>query len=67
MDKKLSFNIKDIIYLLTIAVSMTGGYFANKFKADEALMIATECKNELKENNLELINYKLDEILNALN
>ena len=67
MDKKLTFNIKDIIYLLTIVISMTAGYYSNKTKTDEALRIALECKKELKDNNLELINYKLDEILKALN
>ena len=60
-NKKV-FSVRDVIYLITLAVSLSGVYFPMKAKVDILEKEQLEIKATLEENNLELINYKLNEI-----
>jgi hypothetical protein len=65
-DKKPFFSIKDVIYILTIVLSIAASYFAqiNKISLLEKQVI--ENTTVLKTNNLELINYKLDALIRTV-
>lgn len=62
----LKFTLKDLIYIITIVLSVAGTYFTLKNDVNNL-------KEQIKDHNLELIEYKLeqvgkqlDEILKAL-
>ena len=66
MKDKITFTIKDVIYIVTLLGGMFAGYYANKYKVSSLEEKVNGIEQTLKENNLELINYKLDEILKLL-
>ena len=65
MDSK-KYTLRDLIYILLIIVSGLANYFVTQSTADEALSIAKQNKQELKDNNLELLGYKIDEVLSLI-
>lgn len=63
-EKKLPFfSIKDVIYIVTIVLSIAASYFAQANKISMLEKQVNENTGVLKNNNLELINYKLDALI----
>lgn len=53
---------KDIIWIATLLVGMTSSYFTMKAKVDNLESVVQSNQKMLRDNNLELINYKLNSI-----
>jgi hypothetical protein len=65
--EKLKFTLKDVIYILLIVSTFIANYTTTNNRIMDLEKDVTEIKQELKKNNLDLINYKLDEIMKLLN
>lgn len=59
--KKL-FSLRDLIWSITLVLSLATIYFPMQAKVDKLEANQIEIRSELKANNLSLINYKLNEI-----
>ena len=57
-DKK--FTIKDLIWLMTLTVGVLSTFFIMQNKINTVTDEVKELKTTLQDNNLELINYKVD-------
>ena len=53
--EKFKLTVKDVIYIITIVVSMLGTWFTMKNKVDNL-------ESQIKNHNLELIEYKLEQV-----
>lgn len=62
----LKFTLKDLIYIITIVLSVAGMYYTTKSKIENNEKEIIELKAELKNNNLSLISYRLDELCKQL-
>lgn len=58
-ETKFSFTIKDLIYIITIVLSIAGTYFTLKSDVDNL-------KAKIKDHNLELIEYRLNKLSDQL-
>ena len=67
LDKQKKFSIRDIVYICAFVIILAGNYFINNARISNVEKKASENSQTLKDNNLELINYKLDEIKKAIN
>lgn len=61
--KDFTFTVKDVIYIVALVLSVTGSYFAQASKVSMLEKQVTENTRILQDNNLELINYKLDALI----
>ena len=59
-DKR--FTVKDLIWLMTLAVGVLSTFFIMQNKINSLGDEVKEMKSTLQDNNLELINYKVDEM-----
>ena len=66
LDKQKKFSIRDIIYICVIVLTLAGNYFATDSRVSSLEEEVATNTQILQENNLELINYKLDEIMKSL-
>ena len=73
MESKFNFTLKDLIYIVTIVLSVAGTYFTLKNDVNNLKVEVAEIKSELKTHNLSVLEYKinhvsdqLDKILEAL-
>ena len=60
MESKFNFTLKDLIYIITIVLSVAGTYFTLKNDVNNL-------KEQIGGHNLQLIEYKLDLIDKQLN
>ena len=60
MESKFNFTLKDLIYIITLVLSLAGGYYTMKSRVDAL-------EEKIKDHNLELIEFKLDLIDKQLN
>ena len=58
--EKFKLTVKDVIYIITIVISMAGVWFTMKNKVDNL-------ESQIKNHNLQLIEYKLDQLDKQLN
>lgn len=65
-DKKL-FSLREVIWFISLALMGAGIYFPMKSEIKTLKDNQTQLQSTLKENNLELINYKLNEIQEDFN
>lgn len=63
---KVSLNVKTAIAIIFWVVSMAGLWFTMKAKVDTALEKSIAVEQQLKENNLELLKYRLDDLSKKL-
>jgi len=54
------FNLKDVIMVVVFVFGIAGSWFSQQGKTDKLEEKVTRMEETLKDNNLELINYKLD-------
>ena len=59
-DKR--FTVKDLIWLMTLAVGVLSTFFIMQNKINSLGDEVKEMKSTLQDNNLELINYKVDQM-----
>jgi len=59
-DKR--FTVKDLIWLMTLAVGVLSTFFIMQNKINSLGDEVKEMKATLQDNNLELINYKVDQM-----
>ena len=71
--EKIKGNLGNLITIVIFAIGLVGSYIDGKVheaelqKDVESIKIVAEAnRKELKDNNLQLINYKLDEIMKLL-
>lgn len=71
--EKLTFTLKDVIYIVTLIITLSGTYFSlkedNTRLENNIILVKEETQKNtqtLTKNNLELINYKLDKIMKLL-
>jgi len=65
--KTPSYNWKDVIWIITLVVGMSGSYFGMKAKVDNLEKLVTYNSKMLNDNNLELIKYKIDDLQESQN
>jgi hypothetical protein len=63
---KINLNIKTFVAVIFWVASMVGMYFTMKGKVDTALEKSIAVERQLKENNLELLKYRLDDLSKKL-
>ena len=64
LEKKF-FTIKDTVYIVMLILGMAGTFYVQKGKIDTLALKVTDLDDQLKKNNLELINYKIDNLVTS--
>lgn len=65
-NTKLGLTTKEFIAIIIWIASLIGMYYTMKTKVDTALEKSIAVEQQLKENNLGVINYRLDELSKQL-
>ena len=60
------FNLKDIIIVVSFVIGLAGSWFSTQARINTLEEKVNRTEEVLKDNNLELINYKLDALITTV-